>query len=218
MRSNLLLRVAVAAVTLSAAAPGAARAGDDDDDDPGGGSILAVGFGPSARVSGGLAARVHGDGAAGRIRFGGRIGHWGYELDTSVIALAADDLGDLDDVGIVLAVPTFAWYPVAGHHAQLALRGGLGYGSLAGDHLGPAPACSAGDPECPGRSLETVTYHGYALDVGVTATLHLGRRHGGRALLWADLGASLARFRIDDQLVDGKVVTLTFGIGHGMEF
>lgn len=205
------LLAAVAVVTLAAASPALAAPGDG----PTANTLLGLGFGPSSTLHGGLAARFTGEGVTGRVRLGGRVGRLGFEIDTTVIGVAGDEL---DQAAIVMAVPTIGYYLLAHPHVQLALRAGLGYGGLTGTMPGPPPPPCV-DPEegCPGRDDESVNYPGLALEVGATFQLHLGRRRGGRAIVWADLGLSTARFQMDDELVTGRVVGLTFGIAHGIQ-
>jgi hypothetical protein len=197
----------VAAITSALACPGPAIA---DHRDLGADTIAGIGMGPAASVGGALGGRFTSRGASGRIRLGGRVARLGFELDTSVVALAGDDL---DRAGMVLAVPTIGWYPVAHPHVQLALRGGLGYGVLSGERARPAPPCL--EAPCAGPSTETIDHRGYGLELGATGAVHLGRRHGGRAILWADVGVTFVRLQMGDAVVAGKVVVLTFGIGHG---
>lgn len=205
-------RSIVAAVTivlaLALARPGPAAA---DARDLGAGTVVGIGVGPAASVGGALGERFTSEGASGRIRFGGRVARIGFELDTSVVALRG---GDLDRAGLVLAMPSIGWYPLAHPHAQLALHAGLGYGVLSGERTRPAPPCL--EAPCAGPSRETIDHHGYGLELGATAAVNLGRRRGGRAIVWADLGLSLVRFQLADAVVDGKVVVLTIGIGHGL--
>ena len=203
-----LVAALVVALLGATATPAAAGGGPD------GGSLVAIGMGPAATLGGDLADTFTSDGNTGRIRLGGRIGRVGYELDTSVLALAG---GGLERPGLILATPSLAYYPLAHPHAQLALRTGLGYGALTGEVTGPAPPC-LDEPPCPGPTVETITHPAFSLDLGATFQLALGRRRGGRAVLWADLGVHALRVRIDGENVTGTAVTLTFGIGHGIAF
>jgi hypothetical protein len=203
----------VAAITIAVTSVGAAAAAPGDG--PTANTVLGLGFGPSSTLGGALAERFTGDGVTGRVRMGGRVGRLGFEIDTSVVGVTG---GDLDHAAIVMAVPTIGYYPLAHPHVQLELRAGLGYGALTGTVYGPSPPpCVDPDEGCPTADDEDVVYPGLALDVGATFQLHLGRRRGGRAILWADAGLSMLRFQMEDELVTGTVVGLTVGIAHGLQ-
>lgn len=206
--------VFVVAITIALIAGAGARPAAAAPGDPGGGSLVGFGFGPRATVGGELGDLFTSDGASGRIRLGGRVGRLGYEIDTVFVAL---DGGGLEQAGLVMGMPVLGYHLIAHPHVQLALRGGLGYGSISGDVTGPAPPCRD-EPPCPGPTVETIRHAAFGVDVGGTFQIALGRRRGGRAVLWVDAGLSLLRVRIDDENVGGTVATLTFGIAHGMEF
>jgi hypothetical protein len=183
-----------------------------DDGDPGGGTVMGLGLGPTAHLGGALGERFTPEGVSGRIRFGGRVGRVGFEIDTSVIGLRG---GDLDDAGLMFAVPSLAFYPRVGPHAQLALHAGLGYGALGGRRTVAPPPCL--EAPCAAAASESVSYGGYGVELGTSAALHLGRRRGGRAIVWLDLGLTLVRVQLPERVVGGELVTLTIGIAHGLE-
>lgn len=213
-RSPPVIAVRVAAIAAAAfaiaARPAPAAAGDPD-----AGTIVGLGFGPGAVVTGALADHFQAAGGTGRLRLGGRVGRVGYEITTSFAALTG---GDLEYPSYVLSTPSIAYYPLASPHLQMSVRAGLGYGAIGGDRPGPAPPCFDDAEPCPGPTTESISYPGYGLDLGANLQLHLGRRRGGRAVLWADVGVSMVRFQLADEVVAGRVVLLTIGIAHGMEF
>ncbi|MBK9037251.1 MAG: hypothetical protein IPL61_39415 [Myxococcales bacterium] len=187
-----------------AAGPAAAAPG-------GGGSLVAIGFGPSATLGGGLADEVYGAGAAARVRMGGRFGRVGAELVVAVTGLTTHDGRDAP---AVLTGPSLAWYPVATPWFQLGARGGLSAGAINEERTTTGPCERAGT--C--TTTTTASHGGFALDLGVTAQLELGARRGGRLVLWLDVGTQLMRFQLDDRVVGGHASQITFGLGHGMAF
>lgn len=177
-------------------------------------SLVGFGFGPSATVSGELADELHGDGPAARLRMGGRFDRVGAELVLTAANLAGAD-GRRDTM--VLTGPSLAWYAIAHRRVQVGVRGGVVVGAITGEHDGLVP-CGPRD-ECEARpGTVTVTRRAYALDLGVTAQVALGPRHGSRAVLWIDLGTELGRFVWDDRVLTGRSTQLVIGVAHGIGF
>lgn len=183
-------------------------------EDAGGGSLVGLGFGPSATFSGELGRRFTAAHATGRIRAGGRVGHLGFEI---VGSFAGAEGEGLSAPSLALATPTLVYYPQGRSRLQLALRLGLGYGAIGGQRLGPPPPCDV-EPPCPGPTSTSVQHPVFGLDTGAVVQVHLGRRTGGRMILFADLGLALLRAKLDDGVVTGTATLVTFGFAHGMEF
>ena len=201
--------LAAGVAALCATAPPALATAED----VGGSTLLGLGVGPSAWLGGALGQRFEGEGTAGRIRFGGRVGRIGFELTTTVVGLRG---GDLERPGLLLWTPTLAYHLVTHPNLQLAVRAGLGVGSISGTLHGPSSPCEGFDqPSCP--NTETVSHPGFGLDVGANLQLHLGRKRGGRAILWADVGLARVRFQLPAGVTDGHLLVLTVGIAHGMQ-
>lgn len=189
--------VSIAAIVVLAGVADAPRSAAADA--PDGGSIVGLGFGPAARVSGDLAGSFGGGAGGGRIRMGGRFGHVGVDLAIVIAGLDGDLPGEQS---AVMWEPTLAYYPLATPWIQLGPRVGLGFGAIEGIE----------------QEGTTTSYPGFALDLGATLQLHLGRRRGGRAVLWADASSQLWRVQFPDRVVTGRITQLTVGVAHGMAF
>ena len=78
--------------------------------------------------------------------------------------------------------------------------------------------CDRGEDCTTRMATTTIRRGGFGLDVGATAQVTLGRRRGGRLVLWLDAGAQLVRFQFDDRAVSGRATQVTIGVGHAMAF
>ncbi|MEO8701137.1 MAG: hypothetical protein ABI867_13895 [Kofleriaceae bacterium] len=171
------------------------------------GGFVGLGFGP-ARIAGELGERFTGAGATGQMRMGFRVERAGLELRVAFMGL--DDSAGLDAPVLVTVTPLVTGYLVQRRYIQLLAHAGLGFSTLGGTRM--AQVACVPPEECLTRlETESITYPGIALDGGLTAQVHFGRKTN-HAMLWIDVAGSLHRHRVDDVIQTGRTTGLVIGI------
>ncbi|MCW5801172.1 MAG: hypothetical protein KIT31_02070 [Deltaproteobacteria bacterium] len=211
MRRPALVSLFATLATLGALAR-VAHAGREDDYD----AVMGFELGPTLGASGALGDRVQ-PSFGGNFRIGMRFGRAGVELRVGARGAELDRTLTMDAIGapaIVAYRAGVAYYPVVTRWFQLLAHGELSFGGVGGTHDVQKPC--ALEEECPGGvrvESESVSFRGYGYHAGLTAQLHLRKRHHHQhAALWSSLTASHLRFRFDTQTVSGGVLELAFGV------